>query len=72
MATEPRIERRKKQQYAARRLAVPIPLGKYLQPAWNEVYDWMNDKGVRPSGPAIIRYLTRTCRKSWISMSASW
>lgn len=63
MITGPRIERRKKQQYAARRLAVPIPFGKYLQPAWDEVYSWMNEKGVWPSGPAIIRYLTTDMSK---------
>ena len=63
MTTEPRIERRKKQQYAARRLAVPIPFGKYLQPAWNEVHDWLKEKGVQPFGPAIIRYLTTDMSK---------
>ena len=63
MITNPRIERRKKLQYAARRLAVPIPFGKYLQPAWDEVHDWMNEKGVKPSGPAIIRYLTTDMSK---------
>lgn len=63
MITEPRIERRKKQHYAARRLAVPIPFAKYLQPAWKEVYGWLNEKGVKPSGPAIIRYLTTDMSK---------
>ncbi|HEX5839448.1 MAG TPA: GyrI-like domain-containing protein [Anaerolineales bacterium] len=63
MMTVPRIERRKKQHYAARRLAVPIPFGKYLQPAWNEVLGWMIEKGLKPSGPAIIRYLTTDMSK---------
>ena len=63
MITGPRIEQRKKLQYVARRLAVPIPFGKYLQPAWNEVYDWMNERGAKPSGPAIIRYLTTDMSK---------
>ena len=58
MLTEPKIERRKKQHYIAIRMAVPIPFGKYLQPAWDEVYDWLKEKGIKPSGPAIIRYLT--------------
>lgn len=58
MITEPKIQRRKKQHYVARRLSVPIPFGKVLQPAWDEVYDWLDAKGVKPSGPAIIRYLT--------------
>ena len=58
MITEPKIESRKKQNYAAIRMAVPIPFGKYLQPAWDEVYDWMMKKDIQPSGPALIRYLT--------------
>lgn len=58
MITEPRIERRKKQHYVAIRMAVPIPFGKYLQPAWDEVYHWMMSKEIKPSGLAIIRYLT--------------
>ena len=58
MMTEPKIERRKKQNYVAIRMAVPIPFGKYLQPAWDEVYDWMSQKEIQPSGPALIRYLT--------------
>ena len=39
MLTEPKIERRRKQNYVAIRMAVPIPFGKYLKPAWDEVYD---------------------------------
>ena len=62
MNTEPKIERRKKQYYAAIRMAVPIPFGKYLQPAWSEVHDWLEQKGVS-SGPAIIRYLTTDMSK---------
>lgn len=63
MITEPKIERRKKQYYVAIRMAVPIPFGKYLQPAWNEVYEWMMANNVKPSGPAIIRYLTTNMSK---------
>ena len=58
MITEPSIEPRKRQNYLAIRMAVPIPFGKYLQPAWNEVYEWMLRREIEPSGPAIIRYLT--------------
>ena len=64
MITEPRLERRKKQHYVAMRMAVPIPFGKYLQPAWDEVYDWLNSKEIKPSGPAIIRYLTTDMSKA--------
>ena len=63
MLTEPKIERRKKQNYVAIRMAVPIPFGKYLQPAWNEVYEWMMHGNIEPSGPAIIRYLTTDMSK---------
>jgi len=37
---------------------VPIPFGKYLQPAWNEVNGWLKSQGIAFPGPAIIRYLT--------------
>jgi effector-binding domain-containing protein len=63
MITEPKLERRKKQHYVAIRMAVPIPFGKYLQPAWDEVYDWLKGKEIKPSGPAIIRYLTTDMSK---------
>lgn len=63
MITEPKIERRKKQHYAAIRMAVPIPFGKSLQPAWDEVYDWLKSKHIKPPGPAIIRYLTTDMAK---------
>jgi Transcriptional regulator, effector-binding domain/component len=64
MITEPQIERRKKQNYVAIRMAVPIPFDKYLQPAWDEVYDWLKSKDIKPSGPAIIRYLTTDMSKA--------
>ncbi len=32
MMTEPKVETRTEQHYAAIRTAVPIPFGKYLQP----------------------------------------
>jgi len=63
MITEPQIERRRKQNYVAIRMAVPIPFGKYLQPAWDEVYDWLKSKAIKPSGPALIRYLTTDMSK---------
>jgi effector-binding domain-containing protein len=63
MITEPKIERRKKQNYVAIRMAVPIPFGKYLQPAWDEVYDWLKSKDIKALGPAIIRYLTTDMSK---------
>jgi effector-binding domain-containing protein len=63
MVTEPKIKPRKKQNYVAIRMGVPIPFGKYLQPAWNEVYEWLMSKKIKPSGPALIRYLTTDMSK---------
>lgn len=63
MLTEPKIERRKQQNYVAIRMSVPIPFGKYLQPSWNEVYEWMMQKEIKPAGPALIRYLTTDMSK---------
>jgi effector-binding domain-containing protein len=57
MITSPQLEKRPSQRYAAIRAAVPIPFGKYIQPLWNEVSQWLKEKEVQP-GPAIIRYLT--------------
>jgi len=56
--TKPKLEERPGQPYAAIRMAVPIPFGKYLQPAWGEVNQWLAGQGVDLTGPAIIRYLT--------------
>ncbi len=60
MITEPKLEQRKEQVYAAIRTAVPIPFVKYLPPLWDEVLVWLKGKGIpiTASGPSIIRYLT--------------
>lgn len=57
MNSEPKIEQRSAQPYAAVRLQVPIPFGKYLQPAWAKVQKWIAAQGLE-NGPSIIRYLT--------------
>jgi effector-binding domain-containing protein len=57
MNSKPKIEHRQAHPYAAVRMAVPIPFGKFLQPAWTKVHDWVRRQGLTP-GPAIIRYLT--------------
>jgi len=54
---KPSIEKREAHPYAAVRLQVPIPFGKFLQPAWSKVHTWLTGQGVA-HGPAIIRYLT--------------
>jgi len=57
MNSKPKIEERKAQPYAAIRMQVPIPFGKYLQPAWSKVHGWLAGQGIS-HGPSIIRYLT--------------
>jgi effector-binding domain-containing protein len=57
MNTKPQIEPRPAHPYAAIRMTVPIPFGKFLQPAWDKVHEWLMGQGIL-HGPAIIRYLT--------------
>jgi effector-binding domain-containing protein len=57
MISGPKVEQRPAHPYAAVRLQVPIPFGKYLQPAWSKVHKWLAGQGIL-HGPAIIRYLT--------------
>lgn len=64
MISDPKLERRRKQNYVAIRMAVPIPFGKYLRPAWDEVHEWLTVKGIKTSGPAMIRYLTTDMSKA--------
>ena len=54
---KPTIEQRVAHPYAAVRLQVPFPIGKFLQPAWSKVNNWLAKQGIS-HGPAIIRYLT--------------
>ncbi len=63
MITTPALEHRQEQRYAAVRMAVPIPFGSYLGPAWKQVNQWLEEKGVESTGPAIIRYLTTDMSK---------
>lgn len=58
MLSEPKLQQRPAQPYAAIRAAVPIPFGKYLPSLWDEVHVWLLRKGIDSHGPAIIRYLT--------------
>jgi len=58
MITEPNLERRSEQNYAVIRQHVSIPFGPVLGQLWKEVSDWLGSKGITPSGPPIIRYLT--------------
>jgi hypothetical protein len=45
MNSTPIIEHREAQPYAAVRMQVPIPFGKFLQPAWSKVRYWLLEKG---------------------------
>jgi effector-binding domain-containing protein len=38
-------------------MQVPVPFGKFLQPSWSKVHEWLAGQGIS-HGPAIIRYLT--------------
>jgi effector-binding domain-containing protein len=58
MITEPKLENRDKQHCVVIRTHVPIPFGPLLGPLWGEVSEWLTNKGTRPAGPPIIRYLT--------------
>ena len=63
MLSEPKLENRAEQCYAAIRTQVPIPFGSYLGPLWDEVDLWLKNKRIPDSGPAIIRYLTTDMSK---------
>lgn len=62
MMTKPILEYRQAHPYAAVWMKVPIPFGKYLQPAWSKVHSWLAGKGIT-HGPAFIRYLTTDMTK---------
>jgi effector-binding domain-containing protein len=58
MITEPKIEHRNEQPYAAIRAQVTMQeLGRTLPPLWGEVYGWLANKGVTPAGAPLWRYL---------------
>jgi len=56
--TEPKVEYRPEQHYAAIRAQVPIPFGSLIPPLNREVTAWLADRGMKPSGASIIRYFT--------------
>jgi effector-binding domain-containing protein len=63
MVTQPKLKNRQQQYYAAIRTQVPIPFGRYLQPLWKKVNDWLKSQGINSPRPAIIRYLTTDMSK---------
>jgi effector-binding domain-containing protein len=58
MIAEPRLEDRKERPYAAVRTQVPIPFGGLLPGLWGEAAGFLEKRGLSPSGPPFIRYLT--------------
>jgi effector-binding domain-containing protein len=56
--TEPKLEYRKAQAYVAIRSSVGMKaITKTLLPLIGEVLRWMEEKGIKPTGPAFWRYL---------------
>jgi effector-binding domain-containing protein len=63
MITKPTLQYRSQFFFAAIPLKVSIPFGKLLKPLWDEVYYWLEDRKLSPSGAPLIRYLTTDMRK---------
>lgn len=57
MYSEPKLEQRAAQPYAAVRTDVTIPFGEVLGPLWSEVWNWLGGQGITASGAPFIRYL---------------
>ncbi len=58
MNVEPKLEHRTEQPYVAVRAQVVIPFGEVLGGFWDEANAFLASKGLTPSGPPFIRYLT--------------
>jgi effector-binding domain-containing protein len=63
MDSEPRLEFRNEQHYAAIRIQVPIPFGKILPGLWSEVSAFLAKQGIQASNAPLIRYLTTDMSK---------
>ncbi len=58
MITQPKVEVRGEQLYAAIRLQVSVPFGAVVVPSNQAVNAWLASRGLAPSGAPFIRYLT--------------
>jgi effector-binding domain-containing protein len=58
MISDPKLEYRKEQPFVAIRVHVGIPFGEVLPQLWGETSGFLQQKGLNPSGPPFIRYLT--------------
>jgi effector-binding domain-containing protein len=57
MINEPKIEDRNDQHYVGIRTQVTMQeLGTLLPPLWGEVYGWLANKGLKPTGAPLWRY----------------
>ena len=57
MIGQPRIEHRHEQPYVGIRTQVPIrTLGSTIPNLLGELFPWLSERGVAPSGPPFIRY----------------
>jgi effector-binding domain-containing protein len=63
MITEPVLEYRPAQPFVAVRTRVDIPFGELLPGLWGETIALLTNKGLGPSGPPFIRYLTTDMEK---------
>jgi effector-binding domain-containing protein len=58
MTTEPKLEHRDEQPYAAIRISTPIQqLGEVAPPVNGEVLDFLQSQGISPNGPPFWRYV---------------
>src|SRR5688572_3939034 len=56
--TEPKLVQRDAQPYVAIRTNVTLKdYGSKAPPLWPEVVKWLSAKGMKPSGPPLLRYL---------------
>jgi effector-binding domain-containing protein len=56
MLSEPKIEQRPDQHYAAIRANIPMREMPSLPPLWDEVFGWLKSKGITPAGAPLWNY----------------
>ena len=69
--SKPTLEQRPEMHYAAVRLQVPIPFGKFIQPATDKVTAWLSARGIETTGAPFIRYLTTDMAKK-LDIEVGW
>src|SRR5512147_2338247 len=71
MITQPKIDLRGEQPYAAVRMQVAITFGDLITSAMGEVAAWLAGKGLTPSGEPFIRYLTTDMSRK-LDLEVGW